>query len=211
MLAYEAHIAGLPDGSRTDPLKSSVMRALKSVARRPVADLRAAIVAELSRRGVAVPLFNGGGTGSVAWSAKDPALTEVAAGSGILDSHLFDHYRGLTLEPAAFFALQVTRRPSPDYVTCHGGGFIASGAAGMDRLPLPWLPDGLALTPREGAGEVQTPLSVPAGIALALGDPVFFRHAKAGELAEHFERYLLVRGERVEADVATYRGAGKCF
>ena len=84
-----------------------------------------------------MPLFNGGGTGSVAWSAEDPALTEVAAGSGFLDSHLFDGFRGLALEPAAFFALQVTRRPAPGLVTCQGGGFVASGAAGPDRLPLP--------------------------------------------------------------------------
>jgi D-serine deaminase-like pyridoxal phosphate-dependent protein len=58
---------------------------------------------------------------------------------------------------------------------------------------------------------VQTPLAVPDGVRLDLGDPVFFRHAKAGELAEHFAEYALVRGDRVEARVPTYRGAGRCF
>jgi D-serine deaminase-like pyridoxal phosphate-dependent protein len=135
----------------------------------------------------------------------------VTAGSGFLDSHLFDRYRGLRLQPAAFFALQVVRRPGARLVTCHGGGYVASGGAGKDRLPIPALPEGLRLLGLEGAGEVQTPLEVDGAPDLALGDPVFFRHAKAGELAEHFAEYMLVRGDRVEGRAATYRGLGKCF
>jgi D-serine deaminase-like pyridoxal phosphate-dependent protein len=173
--------------------------------------LRREIKAELARRGLSIPLFNGGGTGSVAWSVQDPTLTEVTAGSGFLDSHLFDHYRGLALQPAAFFALQITRRPAPGLITCQGGGFIASGSAGPDRLPIPYLPEGLSLLDLEGAGEVQTPLTVPADLAIELGSPVFFRHAKAGELAEHFQEYLLVRGDEVEGRAMTYRGAGQRF
>jgi D-serine deaminase-like pyridoxal phosphate-dependent protein len=211
LMGYEAHIAGLPDESRAAPLLDGAKRAVKQLSRAPVRSLRAEIVAELARRGVAVPLFNGGGTGSVAWSIEDPSLTEVTAGSGFLDSHLFDHYRGLTLRPAACFALQATRRPAPGIVTCQSGGFIASGAAGPDRLPLPYLPEGLSLLGMEGAGEVQTPLAVPDGVEIPLGAPVFFRHAKAGELAEHFHAYLLVRGDRVEGRALTYRGAGRVF
>jgi D-serine deaminase-like pyridoxal phosphate-dependent protein len=211
LLAYEAHLAGIPDVDASSPLMAGVRRVVKRLARGPVRVQRQAILAELTRRGIAVPLFNGGGTGSAGWSAADPALTEIAAGSGFVDSHLFDGYSGLTLAPAAFFALQVTRRPAPGLVTCQSGGFVASGAAGRDRLPVPYLPEGLALLDLEGAGEVQTPLAVPAGVHLELGDPVFFRHAKAGELAEHFTHYLLVRGDQVEARVPTYRGAGQCF
>jgi D-serine deaminase-like pyridoxal phosphate-dependent protein len=76
---------------------------------------------------------------------------------------------------------------------------------------LPALPPGLRLLSLEGAGEVQTPLELGRGVQLDLGDPVFFRHAKAGELAEHFSEYLLVRGTRVEARAPTYRGLGRCF
>jgi D-serine deaminase-like pyridoxal phosphate-dependent protein len=78
-------------------------------------------------------------------------------------------------------------------------------------LPLPALPEGLALTPLEGAGEVQTPLLVGSKAKLNVGDPVFFRHAKAGELAEHFNAYALVRGDTVEGDAPTYRGLGWAF
>jgi D-serine deaminase-like pyridoxal phosphate-dependent protein len=211
VLAYEAHLAGLPDHSPLSPLMDAPRRAVKELSRAPVLALRREIVAELARRQIPLPLFNGGGTGSVAWSSADPALTEITAGSGFLDSHLFDHYRGLALRPAAFFALQITRRPGPGLVTCQGGGFVASGGAGPDRLPIPYLPAGLALLGLEGAGEVQTPLTVPAGLKLDLGAPVFFRHAKAGELAEHFQEYLLVRGDRVEGRAPTYRGDGQSF
>jgi D-serine deaminase-like pyridoxal phosphate-dependent protein len=209
--AYEAHLAGIPDFDARNPLAAAVKRALKSRARGPVRAAREAMVRELTRRGIGVPLFNGGGTGSAGWSAADPSLTEIAAGSGFLDSHLFDGFQGLPLQPAAFFALQVTRRPGPGLVTCQGGGFIASGAPGPDRLPVPWLPEGLGLLDLEGAGEVQTPLAVPEGRAIDLGAPVLFRHAKAGELAEHFASYALIRGDRVEARAPTYRGLGRCF
>ena len=168
------------------------------------------MVAALSAAGLAPRIVNGGGTGSLAWCAGEAALTEVTAGSGFLAGHLFDYYQGLALAPALYFALQVTRRPTPDIVTCHGGGYPASGAAGADRLPIPALPPGLTLLPREGAGEVQTPLRVPPGVTLQLGDPVLFRPAKSGELAERFNEYLLL-SDRLEARAPTYRGLGHCF
>lgn len=211
ILAYEAHIAGLPDRDPSSSAAEALRRGLKRVARGPLLAQRAAIVAELNKRGLAPPLVNGGGTGSVAFSSDDPSLTEVAAGSGFLDSHLFDRFDALTLTPAAFFACEVTRRPGPGFVTCQGGGLVASGAMGPDRLPIPYLPPGLSLTTMEGAGEVQTPLNIPSNTSLSIGEPVFFRHAKAGELAEHIPRYLLVRGDRVEGYAETYRGLGRCF
>jgi D-serine deaminase-like pyridoxal phosphate-dependent protein len=204
IMAYEAQIAGLADASVTT-------RALKTLSRPRVIETRAAIVAALTRRGFGPRIVNGGGTGSVDENAREPALTEIAVGSGFLASHLFDGYRGLSLRPAAFFALQVVRKPAPGIVTCHGGGLTASGAPGRDRLPIPVFPEGLSLLDLEGAGEVQTPLHVPRGVDLGLGDPVFFRHAKAGELAEHVNEYILVRGDTLVGRAPTYRGMGKCF
>ena len=204
LMAYEAQIAGVVDDSLPK-------RAMKRLSRVDVAETRARIVEALRARGVRPALFNGGGTGSVLSSSREDALTEVTAGSGFVCSHLFEGYRGLPLVPAAYFALQVTRVPSPGLVTCAGGGLVASGQAGADRLPRPALPDGLALLPLEGAGEVQTPLVVPDGVTLKVGDPVFFRHAKGGELAEHFGTYLFVRGDRIEARAETYRGFGRSF
>ncbi len=109
------------------------------------------------------------------------------------------------------FALEVTRKPTPAMVTCLGGGYVASGSAGLDKVPRPYLPAGLTLLPDEMAGEVQTPLRLPVGLDLTLGEPVIFRHSKAGELAERFREYLLVRGAEVVARVPTYRGEEQCF
>ena len=204
VMGYEAQIAGVGDDE-------AAARAMKVWSRAEVALRRAAVRDALERAGLAPPLFNGGGSGSIRSSVEEKTLTEVTAGSGFLDSHLFDHYRDLALEPAIAFALQVVRRPSADFVTVHGGGFVASGKSGVDRLPLPWLPEGLALTTLEGAGEVQTPIANPAKIPFELGDPIFFRHAKAGELAEHFDEYLFVRGEEIVSRAKTYRGLGKVF
>jgi D-serine deaminase-like pyridoxal phosphate-dependent protein len=204
VMAYEAQIAGVPDAGLA-------VSAMKAASGADVAKGRAALAGALKDAGLAPTVFNGGGTGSLADCVREGALTEVTAGSGFVDSHLFDGYRALRLRPAAYFALQVVRRPAPGVVTCHGGGYVASGSGGRDRLPVPALPPGLRLLSLEGAGEVQTPLQVPRGVELDLGAPVFFRHAKAGELAEHFAEYLLVRGARIEGRAPTYRGIGRCF
>ncbi|HET8883170.1 MAG TPA: amino acid deaminase/aldolase, partial [Solimonas sp.] len=74
-----------------------------------------------------------------------------------------------------------------------------------------FLPPGLKLLPLEGAGEVQTPVRLPKGTRLGLGEPVFFRHAKAGELCERFDKILLLRDGKLVGEAPTYRGQGQCF
>jgi D-serine deaminase-like pyridoxal phosphate-dependent protein len=212
LMGYEAQVAGLPDESPHRRALNPVRRAIKRLSVPRVAALRAQAVRALEDEDVAVTIVNGGGTGSLRTTLAEPAVTEVTAGSGFLCSHLFDHYRESTLEPAAFFALEVSRVPEPGLVTCLGGGYVASGEPGADRLPSPYAPPGLRSLAMEGAGEVQTPLRVPANAPpLREGDPVIFRHAKAGELAEHFDHYLLLRDGAVEAREPTYRGLGRCF
>jgi D-serine deaminase-like pyridoxal phosphate-dependent protein len=157
-------------------------------------------------------IVNGGGTGSLDRTVRERGtLTEVAAGSGLYAPTLFDAYTTFRARPAAMFALPVVRRPEPGVATVLGGGYLASGAAGEDRLPSPHLPAGLELDSQEGAGEVQTPLLGPGAAELRVGDTVLFRHAKAGELCERFAALHLVRGDRVDAVVPTYRGEGRSF
>jgi D-serine deaminase-like pyridoxal phosphate-dependent protein len=138
-------------------------------------------------------------------------VTEVTAGSGLLVPALFDHYRSFEPRPAAFFGLPVVRRPAQGVVTVAGGGLIASGATGADRSPEPWAPPGLALTPLEGAGEVQTPLTGPGAAGLSIGDLVWFRHAKSGELAEHVNAVHLLAGRSIVESVPSYRGCGRAW
>jgi D-serine deaminase-like pyridoxal phosphate-dependent protein len=158
-----------------------------------------------------IELVNGGGTGSLHTTAAEGAVTELTAGSGFYAPTLFDRYADFTLTPAAMFALPVVRRPAPGVVTALGGGYHASGPAGADRLPQPYLPPGLRLDPLEGAGEVQTPLAGEAADGLRLGQRVYMRHAKAGELCERFDSLYLVRGGEIVDQVPTYRGEDRCF
>ncbi len=211
LMAYEAQVAGLPDATPFSRALNPVRRVLKQVSIPQVASTRRAAVDALKRERVAVDVVNGGGTGSVGSTVSERCVTEVTAGSGFLCSHLFDYYRASELEPAAFFALEVSRIPEPGVVTCLGGGYVASGEPGWDRLPVPFAPAGLRYVAMEGAGEVQTPLRVPDGVSIAVGDPIVFRHAKAGELAERFDTYLLLRDGEVVAREPTYRGMGRCF
>ena len=209
LMMYEGQIAGLGDRPPGNPVLGAALRAMQHASARELAARRAAVVAAV--RAVAPLRFvNGGGTGSIERTAAEPAVTEVAAGSGLLAPTLFDAYRAFAPRPAAFFALPVVRRPSARVATALGGGYPASGPPGRDRLPRPAAP-GLRLDRQEGAGEVQTPLLGPAAAALRIGDRVWMRHAKAGELCERFDVLHLVQGDRRVATVPTYRGEGRAF
>jgi D-serine deaminase-like pyridoxal phosphate-dependent protein len=214
MMAYEAQIAGLGDAPAGPGLapraRSLAIRALQAASARELAARRAAAVAAVR---VLAPLHfvNGGGTGSLHLTAREPAITEIAAGSGLYGPALFDTYRAFQPLPAALFALPVVRRPSARVATALGGGYLASGPGDRARLPRPYLPTGLRLDNQEGAGEVQTPLLGPAARALAVGDRVWFRHTKAGELCERFASLHLLEGDRLVEEVPTYRGEGRCF
>lgn len=215
VVGYEAQIAGLPDD---DPAEGRAVRGakrlLKRASMRELSGRRVAVARALAGEGFRLELVNGGGTGSLEATGPASGVTETTAGSGLFKPTLFDGYASRVvreLEPACFFALEVTRRASSDVVTCLGGGYVASGPPGPDRAPTPWLPRGLTLLPHEMAGEVQTPVREPRGVHLELGDPVIFRHAKAGEVCERFREALLVAGGRVVARAPTYRGLGACF
>ncbi|WFE25337.1 alanine racemase [Solwaraspora sp. WMMD791] len=210
LMAYEAQIAGLADAPARQALRAAAIRAVQRRSYQELLRRRAAAVAAVSRY-AELEFVNGGGTGSVAATSADPAVTEVTAGSGLFGPTLFDHYRAWRPQPAALFALPVVRRPAPGIATVLGGGWIASGPAQPDRLPSPWLPGRLRLLGTEGAGEVQTPLVGPDAAGLRVGDRVWFRHAKAGELCEHVTELHLVTGDRLDGAAPTYRGEGFAF
>jgi D-serine deaminase-like pyridoxal phosphate-dependent protein len=210
LMSYEAQLAGVGDNLPGSPMRSMAIRVMQHVSRRELRERRAAVVAAV-REIAPLQFVNGGGTGTLESTSAEGAVTEIAAGSGLYGPALFDTYQHFRPRPAAFFVLSVVRRPTPDIATVLGGGWIASGAAGPDRLPTPAWPAGLELTPVEGAGEVQTPLRGPGARSLRIGDRVWFRHAKAGELCEHVDQLHIVDGEHIRASVATYRGEQKTF
>ncbi|GGV42693.1 amino acid deaminase/aldolase [Streptomyces griseoflavus] len=211
IMAYEGHVAGVGDALAGRPLRSGVVRLMQSAARRELAERRAAVVRAVREVVPDLEFVNGGGTGSVQHTAAEDAVTEIAAGSGLYVPRLFDNYTSFSGRPAALFALPVVRRPGVGVVTVLGGGYPASGAPGADRLPVPYLPEGLRYDAREGPGEVQTPLLGSPADDLLIGDRVWFRHAKAGELCERFDALHLVEGDAVTSTVPTYRGEGHTF
>lgn len=211
LMGYEGHVAGVGDAVPGRPLRSRAVRLMQSAARRELAARRAAAVRAVRAVAPGLEFVNGGGTGSVQHTADEDAVTEVAAGSGLFVPRLFDHYTCFTARPAALFAMPVVRRPGIGAVTVLGGGYPASGVPGPDRLPQPYLPGGLRYDPQEGPGEVQTPLLGQPADDLLLGDNVWFRHAKSGELCERFAQLHLVEGDRITNTVPTYRGEGRTF
>ena len=210
VMTYEGQVAGVPDDVPGRRARSLVVRRMQSLSLGQLRTRRAEIARALGEV-AELEFWNAGGSGSVEASADDPVVTEVAAGSGLLVPALFDHYRSFVPHPAAFFALPVVRRPSPGVVTVQGGGLVASGPAGDDRLPVPWAPPGLHLTGLEGAGEVQTPLTGHSASLLGIGDLVWFRHAKSGEPFEHATTVQLLDGRTFVDAVSTYRGHGLAF
>ena len=211
VLGYEGQIAGLGDAPPGRPVRARIVQAMQA---RSAAELRQRRSEAVRRIRALAPIefVNGGGTGSFESTSADESVTELAAGSGLVGPTLFDAYRSFHPRPALQFALPVVRRPGPGVATLYSGGYIASGTGTPDRLPRPFRPAGLRLTRIEGAGEVQTPVVGEAADGLAIGDRVWLRHAKGGELAERLTKYHLIGpADEMVQSVPTYRGEGQCF
>jgi D-serine deaminase-like pyridoxal phosphate-dependent protein len=206
MMAYEAQIAGVTNAGRG----KAAIRAMQRASARELKHRRGEAVRRV--RAIAdLEFVNGGGTGSIESTHADASVTEVAAGSGLFGPHLFDGYVQFTPAPAASFALDVVRRPTADIATVLGGGWTASGPPAPDRVPKVAWPTGLKMLSRESAGEVQTPLQGAAARDLAVGDRVWLRHTKAGELSEHLGAFALVDNGALMGELLTYRGEGRVF
>ncbi|WP_019672452.1 alanine racemase [Psychrobacter lutiphocae] len=223
LMGYEAQIAGLPEHLPGKTMLSPAIKMLKNRSQKQVSTRRGSLVSWLIKQGVDLKIVNGGGSGSMDFTSSQPEVTEITVGSAYYKPAYFDYMDSMAdFKPAAGFALPITRRPEKHVITCHGGGFIASGAVGIDKAPIVHYPQGLSILPDEGYGEVQTPLVVDSkiiknGMMPQIGDAVWCRHAKAGELCEHFNELVCYRAnaqltaEGAAYTMTTYRGEGQCF
>lgn len=209
VMGYEAQIAGVADLPVVSWQKLLIKR-LKALSYKGVRKFRTDAIDLIRREITTLRFVNGGGSGSIDFTAGEEEVTELTIGSAFYFPALFSRYKNLPLEPAAMFALRVTRKPEQGVVVCHGGGYIASGVTGSDKNPMPVWPANLSFLKNEGAGEVQTPLR-DRDDAVQIGDTVYFRHAKAGELCERFPELHARRGSRYEGAYKTYRGEDGCF
>ncbi|MBD7994346.1 alanine racemase [Arthrobacter sp. Sa2CUA1] len=210
LMMYEGQVAGVGDAVPGALPANQLMRWVQGRSMAELAGRRGKIVHGL-RQLADLEFVNGGGTGSVEATGRDPSITEITVGSGLFAGHLFDMYRAFSPAPAAAVALEVVRRPNRNTATLLGGGWIASGPPGASRVPQVAWPRGLKFLPREGAGEVQTPLTGSSAAHLTAGDRVWLRHAKSGELSERVNEFQVVHDGAVVATLPTYRGEGKAF
>lgn len=210
VMGYEAQVAGATDNVPGKWVENAVIRRLKEKSIPLYHARRQSVVAALKNEGASITLVNGGGTGSIESTIQDNSVTEVAVGSGFYSPGLFDLYEKFKHAPAAGFVTPVTRQPRPGMYTSFSGGYIASGAVSGIKAPIAHLPTGIKLIKNEGCGEVQTPFKLRKPL-LDIGDPVFWRHAKAGELCERFDRLIGLRESGKVDEFLTYRGEGKNF
>lgn len=209
VMGYEAQIAGVVDKPNAK-WQAPLIKQLKKRSLNKIRVFRKNAVKLIRQQAGPLRFVNGGGSGSINFTSKEKEVTEITIGSAYYFSALFSRYDSLPLEPATAFALRVTRKPEKKVVVCHGGGYVASGAVGADKSPVPIWPRGLSLLKNEGAGEVQTPL-YDKKEKLQIGDTVYFRHAKSGELCERFMELHARRGASYLGSFTTYRGDGKCY
>jgi D-serine deaminase-like pyridoxal phosphate-dependent protein len=212
VMGYEAQIASVNDAYPGKSIKNALLRLVKNRSVKELTNRRGRVINALESLGLDLKISNGGGTGSLVSTGMDKSVTEVTAGSAFFAPGLFRYFNEVEFKPSAFFGLQITRIPRKGIITCQGGGYVASGEVNYNRLPYPVMPKGLKYLSMEGAGEVQTPLVMPKNVPeMDIKDPVFFQHAKAGELCERFNTLYLVKNKQVIKSVPTYRGQGNAF
>lgn len=212
VMGYEGQIAGLPESLPQKSHLAPVIRGLKAASKLQLARRRKAVVAWLTGQGHDIHIVNGGGSGSMAFTTTQPEITEITIGSAYYYPALFGYMDSMQgFKRAAGFVLPVTRHPEPNVITCHGGGFVASGAGGVDKQPHIIYPHHLQILPDEGYGEVQTPLLASSQPVPKIGSYVWCQHAKAGELCEHFHELITYRDNQIVGSMTTYRAAGQCF
>lgn len=210
LMGYEAQIAGVGDNVPAQNLKNKVVNTLKKKSIKEIERKRKAAVDALKEAGFSLDFINGGGTGSLHTTSTEDVVTEVTVGSGFYSPLLFDYYKHFKYSPSLYFALPVVRKPASNIFTCLGGGYIASGPHGKDKVPQPVYPPNGRLLDLEGAGEVQTQIMFENS-QLNIGDPVLFRHAKAGEICERFNEIVCFHGNEIVQHYKTYRGEGVSF
>ena len=197
-MAYEGQIAGVGDRPPGRRLRGAAIRFMQRRSAAELAERRGARSSPRSREFAELEIVNGGGTGSLELTAAEEAVTEVTAGSGFYAPALFDHYSRFTPHPrrrlrAADRAQARRRRSRPRSAAATSPP--AAGDAGAAAGPL--AAAGPAARRRGGRRRgADAAARRRRRRACAIGDRVYLRHAKAGELCERFDALHLVEGER---------------
>ncbi len=214
LMAYDGQVAGVGDAPPGRPLRS---RAIQLMQRQSLEDLYdrvprivAAVERELASDG-GLRLVNVGGTGSLSRMRDLTAATELTAGSASTPPALFDAYRHLDLQPAAFFVLPWCGAPGRAPSPCSAAATSPRVRPGPIACRCP--------SSRRACGSIATRAPArcrrrsrarpraPSESATAWR----FRHARLASSASGSRALHLVRGSELHGTVPTYRGAGLTF
>ena len=210
-MAYEGHIAGVGDDVPGRPLRSAAIRFMQGRSEAELADRLPGVIAAL-REVADLEFVNCGGHGQPGAERETRGRHRADRRVRVLCPRAVRHLPLAGAQPRGHV---LPARDPP--ATGRGSRPRSAGATsrrahpGATACPVPYLPAGLRLDRDEGAGEVQTPLGGPGAERLRVGDRVYLRHAKAGELCERFDSLYLVEGGAIVDQVPTYRGAGHTF
>ncbi len=199
---YEAQIAGMPDNLPGSWLRNILTAHLKRKSFKAILTRRKEMLNYINEQGVYLEYINGGSTGSLEYSIQDDNLTELAVGSGFYSPYLFDYYNDFRHLPAAWCAFELRHHPEKSIYTGEGEGYVSSGEVGKAKNPLPFLPEGIKVLKSEILGESQISFRYSGEVNLGIGDPIFMRYAKAGELCDFFSHLYLIRNGKIQKQVA---------
>ena len=210
-MAYEGQISGVGDRPPGRPLRGAAIRFMQRRSAEELAERRAAAVAAI-REVAELEIVNGGGTGSLELTAAEERRHRGDSRLRLLRTCPVRPLQPLQPHPGGRLR-PADRAPARPIGSRRRWAAATSprAAATPAGCRSPGCPPGLHLDAEEGAGEVQTPLLGAAAEELRVGDRVYMRHAKAGELCERFDSLHLVEGGEIVDVVPTYRGDGKAF
>lgn len=208
VMLHEAPLAEHPTSLGFLASKNPIRNRIKNISLPRIQEFREKAFDLLIKEGFEAEIINGGNSRSFNVTIKDETLSEVNLGAAFLGADFIEEKLDLT--NALFFAVEVVRKPSSDYITCMGGGYIASGTT-KNSQPKITMPLGLSVT-ESGFGEIQTSFKIQdPKLRINLGDPVLLTHTNSGELAEHFSYYIVCRDREIISEETTYRGEGLIF
>ena len=212
LMSYEAHIAGVGDRPPGRPLMGAAIRAMQRASARELARAprrgggrgargRAAALRQRRRHGL-----------GRAHARPRPAVTEVAAGSGLYGPTLFDAYARLRPEPAALFALPVVRRPDDAHGDAARRRLPGLGRGGRGPPAARRAPAGAAARPRRRAparSRRRCAARAPPGCGSATACGCATR--RRASCVSGSTRCTWCAAGRWWTTVPTYRGEGEAF
>ena len=148
LMGYEGQIAGFPDAPPGHPARARLIRLIQDRSARELGPRRADAVRQIQEL-TSLEFVNGGGTGSLESTAGDASVTELTAGSAWSGRRCSTPTPGSPRHRRCCSRCPWCAGQARTSPPCSPAG-TSHPARTPDRLPRPYLPEGLSLTGVEG-------------------------------------------------------------